>query len=83
MILDGNLMVHPGIVIVAFLGMQIGCLLPIVTWPISKSLPIKDGQAFFFSYVSQFFRGFVLSVCLMLNRLHSIVMIFCSLSIIM
>ena len=47
MILDGNLLVHPVIVIVAFLGMQIGCcLLPTVTWAISPSLPIKDGQAF-------------------------------------
>ena len=47
-ILDGNLLVCPGIVIVELPGMQIGCyLVPIVTWPISPSLPIKDGWAFF------------------------------------
>ena len=38
----------PEIVIVELLDVQIGCcLLPIVTWPINPSLPIKDGLAFF------------------------------------
>ena len=47
-ILGGNLLVHPRIVIVEFLGMQIGCcLLPIVTWPISPSFLRKDGWTFF------------------------------------
>ena len=49
-ILDGNLLVHSRIVIVELPGMQIGCCsMPIVTWPINPSLPIKDGRAFFLS----------------------------------
>ena len=56
-ILGGNLLVHPRIVIVEFLGMEIGCcLLPIVTWPISPSFLRKDGWTFF-SQVSQFTGG--------------------------
>ena len=48
MILGGTLLVHPGIIIVELLGIQIGCcLFPTVTWPINPSLPIKDGKAFF------------------------------------
>ena len=47
-ILGSNLLVHPRIVIVEFLGIQIGCcLLPIVTWPINPSFLRKDGWAFF------------------------------------
>ena len=53
--LDGNLLVHPSIVIVEFPGMQIGCcLVPIVTWPIIPSFLIKDGWTFF-SQVNQIF----------------------------
>ena len=69
-------------VMVEFQGMQIGCcLVPIVTWPINPSLPIKDVWAFF-SQVSQFFSGYIIFVCLMINRSHSIIMIFCNLSIV-
>ena len=47
-ILGGNLLVHPGMVIVEFPGMQIGCcLVPIVTWAINPSFLIKDGWTFF------------------------------------
>ena len=53
-ILGGNLLVHPGIVIIEFLGMQIGCWLsPFIAWPINPSFLIKDGWTFF-SQVSQF-----------------------------
>ena len=46
--LDGNLLMHPSIVIVELLGMQIGCCsVPIVTWPINPSFLIKDGWTFF------------------------------------
>ena len=32
---------------VELLGMQIGCcLVPIITWPINQSFPIKDGWTF-------------------------------------
>ena len=55
MILDGNLLVCPRIVIVELPGMQIGCcLVPIVTWPISPSLPIKDGWAYFLDNSANF-----------------------------
>ena len=55
MILDGNLLVHPGIVIVQLLDIQIGCcLVPIVTWPINSSLPIKDGQTLFLDSSADF-----------------------------
>ena len=48
MVLCGNSLVHPGVVIAEFLGIPVDCcLLPIVTWPISPSLLIKCGQAFF------------------------------------
>ena len=81
-ILGGSLLVHPCIVMVEFVGMQIGCcLVPIVTWPINPSFLIKDGWAFF-SQVSWFFRGYILFICLMINRLHSIIMIFCDLSVV-
>ena len=55
MILDGNLLVHPRIVVVELTGMQIGCyLVPIATRPISPSLPIKDGQAIFLDNSANF-----------------------------
>ena len=46
-VLVGNLLVCPRIVIAEFLRIQIGCcLLPIVTWPISPSFLMKDGWIF-------------------------------------
>ena len=46
-ILGGNLLMCPGIVMEEFPGMQIGCcLMPMVTWPINPSFLIKDGWAF-------------------------------------
>ena len=47
-VLGGNLLMHPRIVIAEFLGIQIGCcLLPTVTWPISPSFLMKGGMKLF------------------------------------
>ena len=81
-VLGGNLLVCPGMVIVEFPGIQIGCcLLPIVTWPINPSFLRKDHLTFF-SEVSRSPGGRLdVLISLVINRLHSKIKLFWNLSI--